>query len=130
MLGRERARDFVDSLFEIGIMLRETESRLVKSERFAELAAAMMHFCDATNGGKIFGRAFENEFQFGLGGIEVVHFEECTAERHARRQVSRMDGEPATTGLDRVLVAACAPVLFGQLRKRNRCRVLLDPASK
>src|SRR5687767_15336268 len=120
MLRREGTGDFIDSLFQIGIVLRETESRLVKTERLAELAAAMMDFCDATDGGKIFGGVFEDEFQFGLRGIEIVHLEECAAERHARRQVSRMDGKPATAGLDRVCIAASPSVLFRKLRKRNR----------
>ena len=130
MLGRERTSDFIDGLFQIGIVLRKTESRLVKTERFAELAAAMMDFCDATNGGEIFGGVFEDKFQFGLCGIEIVHLEECAAERDARRQISRMDGEPATAGLNRVFIAASPAVLFRKLRKRNRRRVLLDPASK
>ena len=38
--------------------------------------------------------------------------------------------EPGTANGHRLTVITRATVLFGQLRKRNRRRILLDPASK
>lgn len=41
-----------------------------------------------------------------------------------------MDREPGAADFDRLLDLAGAAALLGKLRKRNRRRVLLDPASK
>jgi hypothetical protein len=41
-----------------------------------------------------------------------------------------MDQQAGATDVDRVLPATGAPVFFGKLRKRNRRRILVDPASK
>jgi len=41
-----------------------------------------------------------------------------------------MSGEPLAAGVDGVLVLSLSPVLFSQLRKRNRRRIFFDPASK
>jgi hypothetical protein len=41
-----------------------------------------------------------------------------------------MDRESGSAGFDRIVVAARPPVLFGELRKRNRRRVFQDPASE
>ena len=57
-------------------------------------------------------------------------FEQRAPECHASGQITGMDREPGSAGGDRIFVAARPPVLFGELGKRNRRRVLLDPASK
>ena len=111
-------------------MARESECRLVVRERFAEATASMVHLCDASDGRKVFRRGFEHALELDLRCIELVHFEQRTAERDTRRQVTRVNCEAGAARRDRVLITARATVLFGELRKRNRRRILLDPASK
>ena len=41
-----------------------------------------------------------------------------------------MNGETRAAGDDGLVIAAGAPVFLSELRKRNRRRILLDPASK
>ena len=41
-----------------------------------------------------------------------------------------MDQQAGAAGVDGILPASGAPVLFGKLRKSNRRRIHLDPASK
>jgi hypothetical protein len=41
-----------------------------------------------------------------------------------------MERQAGAAGVDRVLILLRPPALFGELRKRNRRRILLDPASK
>jgi hypothetical protein len=41
-----------------------------------------------------------------------------------------MNGEPRTARGYRIVIAARSTILFAELSKRNRRRILLDPASK
>ena len=90
----------------------------------------MVNLGDAADGRQVFRRGSEDVFQLGVRRVEVVHLEQRAPERDAGGQIAGMDREARAAGLDRLFVAASAPVLFGELRKRNRRRVLLDPASK
>ncbi len=92
-----RAGNFVDRLFEIGIVLGEGERALVKPERFAELTAAMVDLRDAANGRQILGRALAARSSSSA----------CAASRSlismsARPSVTRAeryrDGSPARLG--------------------------------
>jgi len=69
-----------------------------------------------------------HERELSLGGVEIVDFDESPAERDTGRQVTRMNREARPAGVDRFLVGARAAALFGELGKRNRRRILLDPA--
>ena len=128
--GRERAGNLVDGLFEVRVVPRQRERRFVKHERLGELPTAMVNLRHAADGRQVLGRVFEHVFQLGLRRVEIVHLEQRATQRHAGGEIPWMDGKPGSAGCDRVFVAASPPVLFGELRKRNRRRVLLDPASK
>ena len=41
-----------------------------------------------------------------------------------------MELQPGAAGIDRFLILLRPPALFGELRKSNRRRILLDPASE
>ena len=41
-----------------------------------------------------------------------------------------MHGQAVPTGIDGLLMPAGATIFLGELRKRNRRRIVLDPASK
>ena len=58
----------------------------------------------------------------------LTELDERAPERHARRQVRRMNLEAGPARIDRLLILPGATALLGQLGKRNRRRVLLDPA--
>ena len=51
-------------------------------------------------------------------------------ERHARREIFRVSREAGAAIAHRLVIAAETAVFFSQLRKSNRRRILLDPASK
>jgi len=62
--------------------------------------------------------------------LELVQFDERPAQRDSRREIRGVKREPGATHLDRLRQLVRATKFFGKLRKRNRRRVLLDPASK
>ena len=49
-------------------MPRQRERCLVELERLVEVAAPVMNFGDAPDGGQVFGRTPEHELEFGLRG--------------------------------------------------------------
>ena len=129
-LRRKGAGNFVDGLFEIRIVLREGEGGLVIAKRLAQRATSMMYFGDATNRCQVLGSGAEYPFELRLRRVELVNLEECPPERDARGKIPGMDGETGSAGVNRIFIQPGAAVLFGELRKRNRRRILLDPASK
>jgi hypothetical protein len=55
---------------------------------------------------------------------------ESPRERHSRGDVGRVAVETVAADTDRVVELSGAAVFLGELRKRNRRRVCVDPASK
>ena len=108
----------------------QCEGGSVEPERLAQRPAAMVDLCNSADRRQVFRRGFKNVFQLAERGVEVVHLEQRATERHASGKITGMDCEPGSAGFDRVFVAARPPVLFGELRKRNRRRVFYDPASE
>lgn len=111
-------------------MLSQCERRPVKDECFRELPAAVVNFGHATNRRKIFRCGLEDVVELGVRRVEIVHLEQRAAQRDSGGQVAWMDRKPCAADRDRLFIAASPPVFFGELRKRDRRRVLLDPASK
>ena len=68
------------------------------------------------------------EFVFCL--IELSDVQERPAERDPRRKIPGMALEALAADVDRFLIPAEATAFFGELRKRNRRRIIFDPASK
>jgi len=73
---------------------------------------------------------FEDQHELRLRLVDSAKLEERTAQGHSGREVRRMLIEAGPADPDGLLELAGPPVLLGKLRKRNRRRVLLDPASK
>ena len=91
---------------------------------------ALLDVRQLANGSQIVGRRFDHVLEFSRGFVEASHFDQRAPERHPRGQIGRMLVETGPGDFDGLFVLAGAAVLFGELRKRNRRRVLLDPASK
>jgi hypothetical protein len=85
---------------------------------------------EAAERGQVFRRAREDLMELRLRLIQLIQLEEGASEGDAGREVPGMDGEPCTADLDRFLKLVGAPALLGELRKSNRRRIPLDPASK
>ena len=119
-----------DGLFQIGIVARERERRAILRERFLQFAAAMMDFSQAADRGQVLGCVLEDVFELALRIFELIQLEEGASERNACGKVAGVYREAGAAGLDRFLELAGPPELLGELRKSNRRRILLDPASK
>jgi hypothetical protein len=83
-----------------------------------------------SNGGEIVGRSFDDVLEFGCGFVEASQFEQRAPERYPRGQIGGMLLQTRPGDLDRLVVLAGTAMLFGELRKCNRRRILEDPASK
>ena len=129
-LRRELPREIVDGFLEIGIVARQAQRRPVLCERLGQLATPVMNVREAANGGEIFWRAFDHQLQFSLGVVVLSELDERPAQRDARRQIARMNGEPGAADLDGFGILPGPPLLLRELRERDRRRILLDPASK
>ena len=90
----------------------------------------MMDLRGAADRRKVLGRALEHNAQLLERVVGLVQLDERASERDASGEIAGMNGEAGAAHLDRFFVAAGAPAFFGELRKRNRRRILLDPASK
>ena len=90
----------------------------------------MMDLGQAADRGKIFRCAREHLVELALRLVELIQFEESPSERDPRGQVAGVNGEAGAADVDRLLALPGPSELFGELRKRNRRRIRLDPASK
>ena len=123
-------REMVDRLLEVGIVVRQIQRRPILRERLDKGAAAVMDSGEATNGGKIFRSALDHHLQLPLGVLVLAELDERPSQGDARRQIARMKGQSGVADVDGFRILPCPPVLLGELRERNRRRILLDPALK
>ena len=79
-----------------------------------------MDFGEAANRGQILGRALQDEFQLLLRLFELLKLDERAPERHARREISGMNGQPGAADIHRFLQLTAASVFLGQLRESDR----------
>ena len=126
----DRLLDRLNGAGQIRIVLRQLQCATVVHQRFAHQAAPLIDLGQGANRGEVAGGRIEDECQLGEGVVKFIELDERAAERHPRRQVVRMMNEAGAADADRFFVRAGAPALFSELRKNNRRRVRLDPASK
>jgi hypothetical protein len=89
-----------------------------------------MNFRETANRRQVFRSASEHHGELAPCTLEVVDLDEGTPESHAGRQITGMNRKAGAARCDRLLITARSPIFLGKLRKRNRRRILLDPASK
>jgi hypothetical protein len=123
-------RELGDGFFEIGIVARKPERGSILRERGGQLAAAMMDFPEAADGGEIFRSVLEDVFELALRRFELIQLEQRAAERDACGKIAGVYRETGAARLDRFFELTRPPEFLRELRKRNRRRILLDPASK
>ncbi len=124
------ARQMVHCLLELGIVGRQRQRHPVLCEGIVDGAASLMNLRQTANCRQVFRRDAQNPLELRLRLIEVIELKQRAAERDPRRDVARMDGQAGLADVDRFLKSARAAALFCKLRKSDRRRVPLDPASK
>ena len=89
-----------------------------------------MYLGESAYGGKVLRRVRGHALELLLRAIELSDLEQRAAKRDPRGKIFGMRDEAGLTDIDRFLKAAGPSELLGELRKRNRRRILLNPASK
>jgi hypothetical protein len=117
-------------VLEVGVVPRDRQSRPVLGQRRDEGTLAVMGFRQAFDRREILGCALQDLLELSLRVFELTELEKRASEGHTCGVIGRVNFETRATGIDGVLEWSGATVLFGELRKRNRRRVLLDPSSK
>jgi hypothetical protein len=131
LLGRlHLTSQFCDGLLEVGIVAREAQRRTVVHQRLFELALPSQRVGKAANGRQILRRRPQYLLEFGLCVRVLAKFEQRAAEGYSRREIRGMYEESGAADVHRFLKHAGSPVLFRELGKSNRRRVLLDPSSE
>jgi len=89
-----------------------------------------MNFRELADRNQVIGSGIQDAQELGARLLEPAKLEESPSECDARGQKRRMLDEAGLANPDRFLAIAGAPVFLGKLRKRNRRRIPLNPASK
>src|SRR5215475_14920959 len=85
---------------------------------------------EGANGSQIVRRDAQHGFEFLTRLVKLFQFDQRATEGDLRGQIPWMPRQPVAADRDRLLVIASAPVLLRELCKRDRRRVLLDPAAQ
>ena len=117
--------------FQVRVVRCELQRRRIVGERGGQLSLAAARLGERAGGGEVFrcGRQ-DTRLSSAAAASSRPDSEQRPPECHACRQILGMDGETGAAGCDRVVELTGATVLLGELRKSNRRRVLLNPASK
>ena len=81
-------------------------------------------------GGQVLGRALQDAFELHLRLFELLQLDQRASESDPRRKIPGVNGQAGTADVHGLLKLAGAAVFLGQLRERDRRRVLLDPSSQ
>src|SRR2546428_9692133 len=117
-------------LLELGVVSRQGQSGAVLRQGLAKVPSSMMDLGQTANRGEILTRALEHQLELALRIVQLIQFEEGASERDASGEVGGGNLQAGAADVDRFLKLPGAPELLGELRKSNRRRILLDPASK
>jgi hypothetical protein len=121
---------FVGRRGSIGLGVDRGWCRHVRGREMSDLVSPLMNLGELADSDQVVWRGVENAQKLRTCFVEAAEFKEGAAECHSGREVCRVLCEARLTHPDGFFAVSRAPVLFGQLRKRNRRRILLDPASK
>jgi len=94
------------------------------------LLGSLMDLRELTDCDEVVGRRIEDALKLGTRLVETAKLEKRPAEGDPRREIRRMLRKPRFADLHGLFAVSSPPVLFGKLRKSNRRRIPLDPASK
>jgi hypothetical protein len=128
--GADLSRQLLDDLLELGIVTGERQRPLEILERRRGVAFAVEDLGEAAHGGQILRGLAGDELELDPRVGELSEVEQRPPERHPCRQIAGMPGEALAADPHGLLGLPGTPVFLGQLRKGNRRRVGLDPASQ
>src|SRR5262245_47155474 len=94
------------------------------------LLGSLVYLSKLPDRDQIVGSPIQNTQEFSARLFESAKIEEGTTKGHSRGQIRWMSCQPSLADANGFLVVSGPAVLFGKLRKRNRRRIFLDPASK
>ena len=111
-------------------MGRQIERPAVLIEGVVEFAAPLVDVGQSLDGRKILGSLSQHARQLVLRAVQVPAVDQGSAQRDVGGKVTRVVGQPGATRVDGFLRTTGPAQRFGQLRKRDRQGVLLDPTPK
>jgi hypothetical protein len=91
---------------------------------------SLMNFGELADGDTMVGCIIEHAKELRLCPLIATQLEQRAAKRDPRRQVGGMLSQASLAYPDGFLAVTGTAMLFSELRKSNRRRILLDPASK
>ncbi len=111
-------------------MAGQRERGPVFGEGLGELSLSLMEIGQAADGGEVVGGQAPGLLELVPGGVQLAERRQRPGERHAGRRVRGMALQSLAAHPDGRRQVAAAPVLFGQLRKGNRRRVMFQPLAE
>jgi len=114
----------------IGLVTERDLRRHVRGREVSNLVSALMYLRELADSDQVVWRRVKDPQKLRTRFVETAEFKEGAAECHSGREIRWMLCEARLTHPDGCFAVSRAPVFLGQLRKRNRRRILLDPASK
>ena len=130
MRRRDLPFEFLDCLFEVGIVPNERERGPALHERRGNGALPLEHVGQSANRRKVLRRGTQHLLELLLRVLVLVELDERASESYARGQISRVRRQARAADIRGFVKHRRAAVLFRELRKSNRRRVLLDPSSE
>jgi hypothetical protein len=94
------------------------------------LPGALMDLCEITYRNEIVGGSVEHAQELGARIVEAPKFEQGPTECDPRRQIRGVLSQTGLAHPNGLFAVTGPPVFLRELRKRNRRRILQDPASK
>src|SRR5262245_50150901 len=119
-----------DSFVGRGLVLTLTSRRTLCSSHGSRRVGPLMNLGKLPRGDDVVRRRVQHAEKLGARLVEAAQLIERAAECHPGRQIRWMLSEPCLAYPYRFLAIARPPVFLCELRKSNRRRILLDPASK
>jgi hypothetical protein len=94
------------------------------------LRRSLMYLGELANGDEVVWRGVEDAKKLGTRILQTAKLEQGPTECHPRREIGWMLCQSRLAYPNGFFAVSRPPVLLGKLRKSNRRRILLDPASK
>ena len=98
--------------------------------RWRRSAATLLDIGQLPNGGEIVGGGLQDIFELDRRLVVLSRLQQGSAKRDTRRQIRGVLGQTGAADADRLVELPGPAMLLRELRKSNRRRILLDPASK
>lgn len=120
----------LDLVLEVGVVLRQFKGFAIQRQGLRQLSPLLEDFGQGAIGGGIVGGRLENQVEFDLGLVQPAELNQGSTERHARREAIGVVLQSGATDANGIVIGARLSALFRQLRKSDRRRVRLEPASQ